>query len=78
MVKILPSNARSVSSIPGRGTKIPTCLVAKKPKHIVTNSVKTLKMAHIQKTKEQGRKGGREERQEKENHKDGDGWLLWD
>ena len=45
----------------------------------MTNSVKTLKMVHIKKKKkEQGRKGGREERQEKENHKDGDGWLLWD
>ena len=33
MVKTSPSNAGGVGSIPGQGAKIPTCLVAKKPKH---------------------------------------------
>ena len=33
VVKTSPSNVGSVGSIPGQGAKIPTCLVAKKPKH---------------------------------------------
>ena len=32
MVKTLPSNAGGVGLIPGLGTKIPTCLAAKKTK----------------------------------------------
>ena len=33
MVKTLPSGAGGAGSIPGRGTKIPHALAAKKPKH---------------------------------------------
>ena len=54
MVKILPSSAEDVSSIPGHGTNI---LHASGPKtkqnikqgNIVINSIKTLKMVHIKK-----------------------------
>ena len=34
VVKNPPSNAGDVGSIPGRGTKIPTCLGATKPEHL--------------------------------------------
>ena len=52
MVRTFPSNAESMSSIPGQGVRIPH---ASWPKNqsiknrssIVTNSIKTLKMVHI-------------------------------
>ena len=57
MVNTSPSNAGTEGSIPPLGAKDLTCLSAKKnPKkkqdvnnrsNIVTNSIKTLKMAHI-------------------------------
>jgi len=54
VVKTLPSNAKGADLSPGWEAKIPTCLVAKKPKHksrsnIVTNSIKVLKKVHIKK-----------------------------
>ena len=62
VVKTLPSNAGSVSSIPGLEAKIPYGSPKKKKKkkkhthiktrnNIVTNSIKTLKMVHIKKKK---------------------------
>ena len=33
VVKTSPSNAKNMGSIPGWGTKIPTCLVAIRPKY---------------------------------------------
>ena len=50
MVKTLPSNVWDASSIPGQETKIPYATCKKKKKkgrsNIVTNSIKTLKIAH--------------------------------
>ena len=50
MVKTLPSNLRDASSIPGQETKLPHATWPKKKKksrsNIVTNSIKTLKIAH--------------------------------
>ena len=55
VVKTLPSNAGGVGLIPGLGTKIPNALRPKnqnlKQSNIVTNSIKTLRMVHIQKKK---------------------------
>ena len=53
VVKISPSNAGGVGSIPGWGAKIPHASGLKKKKkkkntsNIVTNSIKTLKIIHI-------------------------------
>ena len=51
MVKILPSNAGGVGSIPGQGAKISHALWPKKQNvkqnNVVTNSIKSLKIAHI-------------------------------
>ena len=53
MVKTSPSNAGSAGLISGREVKIPHALwpknQTKNRKNIVTNSIKTLKMVHIQK-----------------------------
>ena len=46
MVKILPSNAGGMGSMPGQGNKDPTCLTGEKNQsrsNIVTHSIKTLK-----------------------------------
>ena len=56
MVKTSPSNAGSVGSIPGQGTKIPRASWPKNQNiknrsNIVTNSIKTFKTVHIQKKK---------------------------
>ena len=56
MVETLPSRAQGVSSIPGQGTKIPHASWPKNQNmknrsHIVTNSVKTLNMAHTRRLK---------------------------
>ena len=55
VVKTLPSNAGGAGSIPGWGAKIPQ---ASRPKNkiknrsrIVANSIKTLKIVHIKKSK---------------------------
>ena len=51
------SNAGSAGSIPGQGTKIPPVSLPRHQNtnrsHIITNSVKILKMAHIQKRKKE-------------------------
>ena len=49
MVKTSSSNARVAGSIPGWGAKIPYNSGPKNLNIIVTNSIKTLKMAHIKK-----------------------------
>jgi len=51
VVKTSLSNAAGAVLIPVGGAKIPTCIVAKKTKtqnrkNIVTNSIKTFKIAH--------------------------------
>ena len=59
MVKTLPFPMQGlvagVGLIPGKGGKIPHVLLSKKPKHnrssVVTNSMKTLKIAYIKKKK---------------------------
>ena len=65
VVMTSPSNAEGAGSIPGRGAKIPYAL---RPKNeniknrsdIVTNSIKTLRMGHIENSfkKEDGRDKG--------------------
>ena len=49
MVKTLRSSAGGVGSIPGRGAKIPHASWPKNQniEHVVTNSIKTLKVVHI-------------------------------
>jgi len=54
VVKISPSNAGGEGSIPGRGADIPHALGPKNQNlknrmKIVTNSIRTLNMVHIQK-----------------------------
>ena len=52
VIKTSLSNAGGVSSIPGRGAKIPHASWPKNQnikQNIVTNSIKTLKMVHIKK-----------------------------
>ena len=53
LIKVVKDFTRDASLFPGQGAEEPTCLEAKKPKqnrsNIVTNSIKTLKMAHIKK-----------------------------
>ena len=61
MVKALLSNARGEGSFPGQGTKIPLPFSSQKTKtqnrnNIVTNSLKSLKMVHIQKKKKKLKK----------------------
>ena len=60
MVETSPSNAGGAGSIPGQGARIPHALWPKnqniKQSSIVTNSVKTLKMVHIKKKKNQKKK----------------------
>ena len=54
VLKISPSNARNMYSIPGWGTKIPHFSWSKTKQNknnIVTNSIKTLKLVHIFKKK---------------------------
>ena len=55
MVKTSPSNAGGAGSIPGRGGKILHASWPKnqnmKQKQYLTNSIKTLKMVHVKKTK---------------------------
>ena len=55
VAKTSPSNAGGVGLIPGRGAKIPTCLVARKQnikqKQYCSKLYKTLKMVHIKKKK---------------------------
>ena len=49
-MRVLLSNAGGADSIPGRGAKIPTCLMAKNinsRSNIVTHSIKTFKMVHV-------------------------------
>ena len=51
VVKTLFSNAGGAGLIPWSRSQDPTYLIAKKPKHgsnVVTNSIKTLKMVHIE------------------------------
>ena len=56
MVKTLRSNAGSMVSIPGWGTKIPHASRTEKQnlKHIVTDLIKTLKMVHMKKILKNG------------------------
>ena len=72
VVKTLPSNAGSMSSIPGLEAKIPygsqkntqtkkTHTHIKTRNNIVTNSIKTLKMVHIKKKKTDGPTGRKKE-----------------
>ena len=51
MVKTLSSNAGSMVSIPDWGSKIPHASRTEKQnvKHILTDSIKTLKMVHMKK-----------------------------
>ena len=56
MVKTLPSSPGGVGLIPGQGINIPHALRPKNQNisnksNIVTNSIKTLKIAHIKKLK---------------------------
>ena len=56
VVKTSPSKAGGAGLIPGQGSKIPHASRLKnqevKEKQIATNSIKTLTMVHIQKTKQ--------------------------
>ena len=61
MLKTSPSNAGGVGAIPARGAKIPHASGLKsqnkKQKHIVKNSIKTLKMVHTSKNLKKNNKG---------------------
>ena len=65
MVKISPSNAGGMASIPGWGAKIlhdlwpkQQNLIKKKRSNIVTNSIKTLKIVHIKEILKKKKNGG--------------------